>query len=171
MDNRIRPLLGRALLCAALCFVLSARADDPRDSLRGIGQVKLQVGASLLGDDKGCDLSNSELETAAAYVLSNSRLRLDPAARDVVSIVVFATTIGDGRGRATACVAAIDIDLYANIDFTVRSTGKRSINSNVTIWHVLGSAASSPEDFRRQTMNAVEDMAKQFVVRWTAENP
>jgi hypothetical protein len=166
-------LLGAAALGISFCLSpIIAIAADANDGLRGLKTIRPLFTSDVFEGASDCAAQREKIETSASYILSNSRIRIDGGARDTLAISVLVTPIMRvGSARPYACAIAVMGILTVRGDYSVRSTGRKVVDTGITVWNLQWHGSSDPENVTRLAAEGAEDLAKRFIVDWSRANP
>jgi hypothetical protein len=130
----------------------SALADD--SDLQGLHSFKIVIEDVTPND---CGLTQSDLQTSLSFVLSQSRIKINPSVFGFIYVNVNIFT------DCSAASIVLEVDQPVHISPTGKFT-------TATIWDT-GSLLEGSDDMRKRVTDRVETLAKKLVVAWSTANP
>jgi hypothetical protein len=151
----------RQWIVAVLFSMISTSAWAQQDPvLRGFASVDLVI-ESPDEDAKACGITKSGLDTSARFVLSQSRIKIDPSRLSFIYINVYVMRLPS----PDSCV-------YNSI-VSCRTPVRVAANNEVAlaeIWSRSGIGIYPRINVPRAVAAGIEDLTKQFVVEWSKTN-
>lgn len=156
----------RKLLCLCLLTVCVTPAGFAQfaldvDALRGMKTFAVLV-EDLDQSATVCGLSDSAIETAVKFPLSQSRAKLLPKPMGTY-LYVHANVIH--LARSDLCVYSISLTFKSDVAIT--ETGRRVIAG---VWDTSAVGVAPRAQAAKAVTDGLERLAKKFVVDWSAGN-
>jgi len=147
----------RNLMIAVLfCFSASANAGV----FAGLRTVNILV-EELPGEAKGCGIQKADIETAAAFTVSQSKLRINEKARWYLYYRVFVRSLAPIKGCA----------IYVGLQARMRAIAEHNKTTEwASFWDYSSFGVVSESDANKKISDSVDGITKAFLVEWSKDN-
>jgi hypothetical protein len=154
-------LLMRQWIVAVLFSIVSASAWAQEDQvLRGFASARLVI-EDLDEEAMACGVTRSALDTSARFVLSQSRIKFDSAARPFIYIKVTVMRLSS----SDSCAYSYEMSFRAPARVSANN-----IVAYVEIWSGGGMGISPRSNMPKSLTEGIEITTKKFVVEWSKTN-
>ena len=151
----MKKLFG--IVAVVLLFANIANAE-----LKGLKEFKLSIQHS--GNDCNGEKFDKEVETSAKYILGNSKIKLIDSYDGEILAIYILTGSSD-----SLCASSIEVYSFS-VGLSKNSSGHEFV-STVRSYENDRITANSPiYDHKKNVIDAVEIMLKEFVVKWNEDN-
>jgi hypothetical protein len=152
----------RLWIAAFLLSMISVSAWAQQDQvLRGFASARLVI-EDLDENAKSCGVTESALDTSARFVLSQSRIKIDPSPSG--PFIYIATNVMRLSNRES-CVYSYILSFNAAARVVANN-----VVASTEIWSTSGVGIAPRSNTPRVLTEAIDAITKRFVVEWSKVN-
>ena len=144
------------ILAILICFSASANAGV----FGGLRIVRILV-EELPDEAKVCGIRKADIETAAGFVVSQSKLRINENARWYLYYRVFVRYLAPVKGCA----------IYVGLQARMRAIAEHNKATDwASFWEYSSFGVVYESDARKEVSDGVDGITKAFLVEWSKDN-
>ncbi len=119
---------------------------------------------NISGASDFCGISESQLKSSVAFVLSNTPFKkIDPNSLDTLMFNLIVMNVKNkGSDQSLGCAVSSEVSLFRFADFK----GKRNM---VSVWGNTYLDAAQKFEISRSVSESIELLTKQFISRWSEQ--